>query len=772
MNADKSMEPILPAHPLAARKEDLRLLTGRGRYVADRVLPGEAHAVVVRSPHAHARILRIDTSAAAAAPGVLAIIAADDPDILALGPIPWELPPPVADITDERLRRPLQPVMARDVARYLGEPVAFVVAETLHRAMDAAELVDIDYQPLASVTAPDKAAVPGAPALWPEFPDNVYFRFQKGDAPAVASAFAEAAHVVEMTLTNNRVAASPLEPRSYAADWNAAVQRWTLYAAASKPHLLKRVIAGAILGVDANSLRVLTEDVGGGFGAKNQVYPEQVLVLLAARRTGRPVKWISSRSEMAASDAQGRDQVSHAALALDADGGFLAVRASTDAALGAYLSPRGIVSPIACGRTLPGAYRIPAAHVDVRAVFTNTVPTAPYRGAGQPETMFLLERLVDLAARRLGLSPVELRRRNLIPAAALPYENALGVTYDTGDYAANLDRAWVLADGPGFAVRRDESRRRGRLRGIGLSYTVEACGMHVDEEATVRLDPAGRPEVLIGTMSNGQGHETVYAQIVAEALGCAVDEVNVVQGDTDRVAKGNGTGASRSLTVGGTALLLACRDLAAAGRAVGAELLQAGSEGIETCPGGFRVAGTGRPATWQAIAAHRGGLAATHGFNPANYTFPNGCHVAEVEVDAATGAVQLLAYTMVHDVGRAVNPAIVAGQLHGGVAQGIGQALLEHLRYDAAGQVVTATLLDYALPRADNLPIFQLELNGIPSTVNPLGARSVGEAGPTAAPPAVINALLDALAPLGVTHVEMPATPQAVWQAIRKAAQR
>ncbi len=755
-----------PAATSGARREDHRLLTGRGRYVADWDAPGLAHGVVVRSAVAHARIQRIDASAALASPGILDVLLPDDPDVAALGAIPWELPPPDADGISKGA---LQPVLARGAARYLGEPIAFVVAETQAQAQDAAELVAIEYETLASVTEPESSSGPDAPPLWPDYPGNEYFSFHKGDEEAVAKAFAEAAHIAELSVRNNRLAANPMEPRVYAAAWDRTTERWTLRAAASKPHLLKRTIAGSVLGVDADRIRVIAEEVGGGFGARNQVYPEQVLVMLAARRTTRPVRWLASRAEMMISDAQGRDQMSRAALAVDADGRFLAVRATSFAALGAYFSPRALVSPIAGGRTLPGVYDIPAASIDVRAMFTNTVPTAPYRGAGQPETMFLIERLADRAARMLGISPVEIRRRNMIAPDALPYVNAFGITYDTGDFPANLARAREFADWDGFEARRDEARDRRRLRGIGLSSTIEACGMHLDEQALVRMGRDGKAEILIGTMSNGQGHETVYAQLAAEALDCAAGDVTIVQGDTDRIATGNGTGASRSLTVGGSALFLACRDLVEQGRIAAAELLQADAASVEPCPGGFRVRGTERMATWAAVAGHRGGLAAEHRFNPDNYTFPSGCHVCEVEIDPETGVVALEAYTMVHDVGRAVNVSVVAGQLEGGVTQGIGQALLENVRYDVDGQVVTGSFLDYAMPRADEIPSFRLELAGIPSIVNPLGAKSVGEAGPTAAPPAVINAVLDALAPLGVDHIEMPATPESVWRAIRSA---
>ncbi len=766
------------------RREDNRLLRGHGTYVADLALSGQAYAVLVRSDYAHAIIRSIDTARAAQAPGILLVLTGSDPEIASLGRIPWEVAPPApagcAPLPRALLEEPLQPILCGDRVRYVGEPVALVVGESEAAAQDAAELVSVDYEPLPAVVDVEEAIGIDAAPIWRSFVGNTYFRFQKGDRDAADAAFATAAHAVELKIANQRLAANPMEPRGYVGAYDAGSGRFVLHAAASKPDLLKRTIARAILRVPDDQIRVVVRDVGGGFGAKNHVYPEQVLVMLAAKRLGRPVRWISQRAETLIADAQGRDQVSYAALALDERGRFLAVKATTVASLGAYLSPRGVVSPTSGGRTLPGVYAIPTAFLDVRAVFTNTVPTAPYRGAGQPEIMFILERLVDCAARRLGVSPAELRRRNLVPATAFPFRNALATVYDSGRFETNLERALVLSEWQDFPRRREGARRRGKLRGIGLSYTIEACGFGVDEEARIGITDDGDAIVHIGTMSNGQGHETTYARIVAEALGIDIDDVTIVQGDTDIVPYGNGTGASRSITVGGSALFMACDGLVAKGSIVAARLLQVDAAHIRFRSGMFSQTDGETSLGWAEISRAardpalapdpaKPGLSARYRFNPTNYTFPNGCHVCEVEVDPETGVVTLESYAIVHDVGRAIDAAIVAGQLQGGVAQGIGQALLEKVTYEPeTGQVVTGSFLDYAIPRAGDLPAIRVELSEVKSVVNPLGARSCGEAGPTAAPPAVINAIVNALAAYGIEHIEMPATPMRVWQMIRE----
>jgi carbon-monoxide dehydrogenase large subunit len=772
--------------PLGAslgRKEDARLVTGHGRYVADIALEGMVYGAVVRSPHAHARIRSIEFARAMTVPGALLVLTPDDPQMVRLGRIPWEMAPPLpksaGTAAEAKLQLGLQPILARETTRYVGEPVAFVVARTPDAAADAAELVHVDYDELPSVTSPYRAVAADAPQLHSEFPDNVYFTFEKGDRAAVEAAFARAHHVTELELRNNRLAANPIEPRGCIGSFDPASQRYTLHAATGKPHLLKRDIARAILGIDPDRIRVITGDVGGGFGAKNHVYPEHVLTMLAAERVGRPVKWISTRSEMYLSDAHGRDQFVRAALALDAQGKIVGLKTSIIANLGAYLSPRGVVPPILGGRALQGAYAIPAVHLDVRAVLTNSTPVGTYRGAGAPEVMFILERLVDCAARECGLDPIEIRRRNLIPVTAMPFKNAFGVSYDRENFIENLDAAVSLAQWEQFPQRKKEAEGRGRLRGIGVSYTLEAVGLGVSEEATVKIQPDGRTEILIGTMSNGQGHETTYAQIAAADLGVPIERVDVVQGDTDRIRSGNGTGASRSITVGGAALRLACGDVVTEAKRVAARLLQAAPELIEIVDGTFQAHGSNATVSWVEIAKVAEdpqlgspdgvALAATRRFDPPNYTFPNGCHICEVEIDPSTGAVEIVGYAMVHDVGVAINPKIVAGQLIGGVVQGIGQALCEAVVYDSDGQLQTGSFQDYAMPRAAGIPPFRLIIKQVPASINPLGAKGCGEAGATAAPPAVINAVVNALAGFGVRHIEMPATAMRVWNAMNSA---
>jgi len=768
------------------RKEDARLLTGHGCYIADLQFDGMAHGVVVRSTHAHARIMAIDSSDAAAMPGVLLVLTAADPAIARLGGIPWELRPPVlADPkgeNDKRLDLALQRILAREVVRYVGEPIAFVVGESLALAQTAAEAVRVEYDALPSVTAPDEAVTDEAPLLWPEFPNNVYFPFERGDRTIVDAAFAGASHVTEIELRNNRLAANPMEPRGCLAIFEADTARYILHAATGKPHLLKRDIARAVLNIPADRIRVLTRDVGGGFGAKNHVYPEHVLTMLAAERTGRPVKWIATRSEMLVSDAHGRDQVVKAALALDSKGKFVGLKVSIVVNLGAYLSPRGVVPPIVGGRALQGAYSIPAVHLDVRAVLTNSTPVGTYRGAGGPEVMYILERLVDCAARELQLDPDEIRRRNLIPVEQIPFTNAFGSTYDSENFTECLEKAIELSGWHNFNERRRAAKKRGKLRGIGMAFVIEAHGLGISEEATVEVLSNGRAKLLIGTMSNGQGHETTYAQIMASDLGIDIDDVDVIQGDTDIIPTGNGTGASRSITVGGAAVRLACLEILANAKIIAARLLQATPERIDVADGIFRTQGSAATATWANVAAaaidpqvtpasEAGGLKARRRFDPPNYTFPSGCHICEVEIDQATGQVAVVEYTMAHDTGIAINPMIVSGQLEGGVVQGIGQALCEEIVYDTDGQLLTGSFQDYAMPRAEDVPQLRTAMMEFPSSANPLGAKGAGESGTQGAPPAVINAIVDALSDYGVRHIDMPATAMRIWETMQKAKQ-
>ena len=746
--------------PSPMRFEDERLLTGRGRFIADLRVPGEVHAVVIRSPHAHAALGAIRVPAM---PGVLAVLTAADVAADGLGGIPWEVAPPgvTAAEGDPAVAAP-QMLLASGRVRYVGEPVALVVAERSDQARDAAEAVEIEYEPLPAVVDPRVALAPGAPLL--HAAGNACFRFGHGDAAATEAAFAQAAVQVSLHAVNQRLVAAPIECRGYCGVW--ADGRWTLHAAAGKPHPIRRTLARFVFGVKEDRIRVLVGDVGGGFGAKNVLYAEAALVLWAARRLGRPVRWQGDRAETFQSDMQGRDHTSDAAMAFDAGGRIQAIRIATLANLGAWLGPRAVNPAISGAKLLAGTYRVPAGRIEVTGVHTNTVPTCPYRGAGAPEIVFLIERLMDLGARRLGLAPDEIRRRNLLPPAALPCATVGGLTYADCDFPAVLAQALDAADWAGFAGRREGSAARGRLRGIGLAMSIEAYGPVVEDAAALSLDPDGSAELRIGTQSSGQSHATVYATVVAARLGIPPAAVRVVQGDTDRVASGHGTGASRSLTVGGSAAQRSADAAIEAGHAVAAAMLEAAAADVEFHDGQYRVAGTDRAVPLRDVVREAGGLAATGVFRPSGYNFPYGCHVAEIEVDEATGTTQMLRYTAVQDSGRAVSAAVVHGQMHGGIAQGIGQALLERCVFDGqSGQLLTGSLMDYALPRSADLPAMAIRLHELPTGSNPLGAKAVGEAGPTGAPPAVINAIADAL---GIDHIEMPATPERVWAARRR----
>jgi carbon-monoxide dehydrogenase large subunit len=765
----------------ALRREDAALVTGTGQFVADTILLGEAHAVLVRSVHPHARIVAIDANAARALPGVLAVLTGAEADEDGLNGLPWEVRPPLPKGADESTLPPMgspevampQPVIARDIVRYVGEIVALVVAETKDGARDAAERIEIDYASLPAVIATSDSAQPGAAAVWPQCPDNVCFSFQKGDRAAVDAAFAKAAHVTRLDLVNTRLSASPLETRGYIGAYDASTGRYTLYARPASRIPTKRALARDVFGIPPDDIRVVARDVGGGFGTKNVAYAEEALVLWASRRLGRPVKWISDRSESFISDVQGRDQVNHCALALDANGHFLALRLSTVANLGAYLGQRGVIPLISGTKLLASVYRLPAAYYELKAVFTNTVPTCPYRGAGHPEVIFQIERLVDTAARELGIDPAALRRRNLIPASAMPHRTVADVVYDCGDFERNMADALRLSDWKGFPARRKAAMRRGRLRGLGIANCLEAGSFGPGQKAWVDVDAEGLVTVRIGTQSSGQSHATVYGQIVSGMLGIPLHEVRVIQGDTDIVPGGDGTGGCRSLVIDGSALELTIHALIEKSKRVAAGSLEAAPDDIEFSNGEFRIVGTDRSISFREVArtvASEEPLNAVETFNPTSSTFPNGCHICEVEVDPETGATEILAYTMVHDAGRIINPMVVEGQLHGGVAQGIGQAMMEHAIWEPdSGQMISGSFMDYAMPRADTVPSYDVTLHEVPTASNPLGVKGVGEAGPTAAPPAVINAIVDALAPYGILHVPMPATPHAIWQAIKAA---
>jgi carbon-monoxide dehydrogenase large subunit len=753
------------------RTEDARLLTGRGRYTDDISLPGQTYAYVLRSPQAHAEIVSIDLEEARNAPGVLAIYTVEDLEAAGIQNIPCNVPLVQKDGTP--LVTPPRPALAKGRVRHVGDPVAFVVAETLDAARDASELIFVDYSQLPAITDTAGSLAPNAPQVWEQAPGNLSFVWEKGDEAATEAGFAKAAKVVSIDLINNRVAPTPMEGRACLATIDDQ-DRYVLYVSSQGVHGMRTQLATQIFNEPEEKFHVLTTDVGGGFGMKIFMYPEYVLSVFAARKLNRPVKWTSDRSEAFLSDDHGRDNVSHADLALDADGKFLAMRVSTVANLGAYLSNFGPYIPTDAGTAmLAGVYTTPAIHITVKGVFTNTNPVDAYRGAGRPEAAYLLERLVDAAARELKMHPGELRRRNFIPPEAMPYSTSLGLVYDTGEFARNMDDALALSEWDSFEQRRKEARAKGKLRGIGMSTYIEACSGGGPEQATIQMDGAGKVTVLIGSQSNGQGHETAYTQIVSARLGVPVEDIEIVQGDSARISFGSGTGGSRSIPVGGAALSDTAERVIEKARAKAAEMLEAAAVDIEFDDGTFTIAGTDRKVTIQDVAKANapagGGFAfdEERQWTPPASTFPNGCHICELEIDEDTGGIEFVRYTVVDDFGKVLNPMMLAGQVHGGVGQGIGQAIHEECVYDPdTGQLLTGSFMDYGLPRATDLPFVQFKLNEVPSTTNALGMKGAGEAGAIGAPPAVINAVVDALSVFGVRHVDMPATPEKIWRLI------
>jgi len=765
------------------RLEDPRLLQGLGRYSDDVSLARQAYAVVVRSPHAHARIRALDASVARAAPGVLAVLTGADMAADGLGTLPTD---------SGRKRRdgspaftPPRPALVRERARHVGDPVALVVAETPEQAVDAALLVAVDYEPLPAVAATAEAPRPGAQAVWDEAPDNVAFVWQAGDRDAVARAFAGAAHVARLDFVVTRVTAAPLEPRAAVGEYDRRTGRYTLHTGIQAPHALRNLLAEQVFRVPQSHLRVVTGDVGGSFGMRSGVYPDHVLVLWAAKRLGRPVKWTSDRREGFVTDEHGRDNASTAELALDANGKFLALRVAITLNIGAYLTPRSAGPGTNNVGGLAGVYTTPAIHVQTTGVYANMTPTGPYRGAGRPEATYAIERVIDVAARELGLDPVELRRRNLIPAASMPFKTGLVFTYDCGDFARGMEMALALADHAGFERRRSEARRRGKLLGLGIANPVEVAGGPYTavnpDTALLRVNADGSVSLFAGSTSMGQGNETAFAQIVSDRLGVPPERIQVFWGDSDALGAGRGNGGSGALTVGGSAVLRATDRVIERGRRIAARLLEAAFEDVVLHNGRFTVAGTDRGVPFAAVAraayqprqlpaGMEPGFSETAAFTPPAVTFPNGCQVCEVEIDEETGAVRVVRHTVVDDVGRMVNPMLVKGQIHGGVAQGLGQGLFEQLAYDGTtGQLLAGSFMDYAMPRADDLPHFEVDSHEVPTAVNPLGAKGVGEAGTVGALPALLNAVNDALAPLGVRHLDMPVTPERVRRAIQDA---
>src|SRR5665213_3074428 len=761
------------------RSEDRRFVTGGGRYTDDIVLPRQAQAYVLRSPHAHARIRAIAADAARTAPGVLGIFTADDLRQDGIGAIPCVVP--LKNRDGSRIRMVEHPLLAAGRARHVGDGVAFIVAETLAQAKDAAELVEVDYEILPAIADTARAAEPGQPLVWDDIPNNLCLDWESGNRPAVEAAFAGAKHVVELSLVNNRLVANSMEPRVALGAYERGEERFTLYTSTQGSHAIRRLLAANVFKLPEHRLRVVTPDVGGGFGMKLFLYPEHGLVLYAARKLGVPVKWVGERGESFLTDAHGRDNVTRARLALDDKLNFLAIDVETTANLGAYLSNFGTFVPTMAGTAmLAGVYRTPAAVVRVKAVYTNTVVVDAYRGAGRPEANYVIERLVDHAARQLKVSPAELRRRNFIPPDAMPFKTAFGMNYDSGEFARNMADALKGIDVDGFPARREQSRARGKLRGLGLATYIEQCGGGFDEMAEIRFDGSGAATVIIGSQSSGQGHQTAYAQLVADGLGIPFERVRVHQGDTDIVGFGRGTGGSRSLPVGGNAIQIAVRRIIEKGKKIAAHRLEAAEADLEFADGAYVVSGTDKrigmtevaQAAFNPLVLPPGlepGLDEKAHFLPAAHTFPNGCHVCEIEIDPETGMTAIARYVVVDDFGNVVNPLLLEGQVHGGVVQGIGQALVEGCVYDSGGQLLTGSFMDYAMPRALDMPNIEFSYNVVPCTTNPPGAKGAGEAGAIGAPPAVMNAIVDALAPLGIATVEMPATPLSLWRAIRHA---
>jgi carbon-monoxide dehydrogenase large subunit len=760
------------------RKEDPRFLTGRGRYVADIDLARQAHAVFTFSPHAHARIRAVDKTAAERMPGVLGVLTGEDWVADALGTLE---PEPVADDRGVPLGfRTKRPPLAQDRVRYVGERVAVVIATTESQARDAAELVSVDYEVLPAVTSTTDAVRPGAPQLHDGAADNTSFTLPMGHADAADAAFVRAHHITRLSLYNNRLTAVTMEPRGCIGEYDPGTRRYTLHTSTQHVHGVRQALAHNILHIPENRIRVVARDVGGGFGMK-VVYPEDAIVVWAARRVGRPVKWIPTRSEAFLGDFQGRDQRVTAELALDADGRFLALRWTGAHNIGAYMEGAGAIPLIFSLKLASTVYDIPVVAVTSSLVFTNTSPTHPYRGAGRPEAVYIMERLVDQAAREMRIDPAELRKKNLIRPEAYPYETRTGWVYDTGNYAAALAKCQSLADWEGYAARRAQSEAAGKLRGRSITYYVDNTGVF-NERMELRFDPSGELTIVAGTLSHGQGHETSYAQMVADWLGVPEDKIHLKQADTDEVAIGRGTYASRSMMIGGSALRAAADEVIERGKRFAAHFMEADAADIAFADGAFTIAGTDRSMPIGQVAqmsfipvglpSELGvGLQGAGAFSSDVPTFPNGCHICEVEIDRETGEPALDRYTVVDDIGTVINPLLAAGQIHGGVAQGAGQALSEDVVYDPdSAQLLTGTLLDYGIPRADTMPPVTVDFSPVPSPTNPLGAKGVGEGGTVASTPTVMNAILDALAPLGVTDVPMPATPERIWRAMRQAA--
>jgi carbon-monoxide dehydrogenase large subunit len=760
------------------RFEDPRLIRGEGRYVGDVMLPGMVHGYVLRSPHAHAKVVAIRTDKAKAAPGVLAVLTGADWVASGFGDLP--VPGGVKRRDGSPLYRPRYPALVSDRVRWVGDYVAFVVAETYHQAADAAELIEVDYQELPAVIATAHAVEPGAPLVWDDCPNNICFVQLDGDKAATDAAFARADHVVKQRIVINRVTAASMEPRGCVGSYSPFDGRYTLHSTLQRTFSFREELARQVLKVPESKVHVIAGDIGGSFGMKTPVANEVALVLLAAKLIGRPVRWISTRSEAFLSDGQARDNVTDAEMALDKDGNFLAVRAKTIANTGAYLQ-FGSTSFVGNIGTLAGVYKTPVLHTDITCVFTNTNPVRPYRGNGRPEAAYVIERLVDLAADQLGMDPAELRRRNTIPPIVEPYKTGLTFTYDSGEFEKNMDIALTMADAKDFEARRAQSRRNGKLRGLGMSNTIEKAASPSYEGAEIRIDRYGTATLFSGASNHGQGHETAFKQIVCDKLGLDPNDVNYVKDDTDQVFFGEGTGGSRSGTIGGAAVLMATDKIKTKATAIAAHVLKVPEADVKFADGMFSSPKTNQTVTIKDVAklaakpdqlpkTMEAGLIATAVYNLEVENYPNGCHVCEVEIDEDTGAIEIQRYSVVDDVGTVINPLLVHGQIVGGVAQGAGQILMEDIHFDRdSGQLVSGSFMDYAMPRASDLSAVAMKSNPVPTKTNPLGVKGCGEAGCVGALPAVANAIVDALSVYGVRHIEIPATPERVWRAIKDA---
>ncbi|HYB56448.1 MAG TPA: xanthine dehydrogenase family protein molybdopterin-binding subunit [Alphaproteobacteria bacterium] len=774
------------------RKEDARFLTGRGHYTDDINRPNQTYAYILRSPHAHAKIKKLGIAKAAKAPGVVAVFTGADlvTDKVNGLPCGWL----VHNKDGTPMVEPPHAALVTDRVRHVGDQVAVVIAESSAQARDAAELIEVGYDALPAVVSIADALKPGAPLVWDQAAANTCYDWQLGDKAANDAAFAKAAKVAKVDLVNNRLIPNAIEPRAAIGEYDAISGHYTLYTTSQNPHVIRLLMGAFVLGIPEHKLRVVAPDVGGGFGSKIYHYAEEAIVTWAARKIGRPIKWTAERSESFMSDAHGRDHVTHAELALDGNGKFLALKVLTKANLGAYLSTFAPCIPTYLYATLlAGNYATPTIYCSVRAVFTNTVPVDAYRGAGRPEATYVVERLVDEAARISGIDRAEIRRRNYIPRDKFPYQTPVALQYDIGDYHTTLDKALKAGDYAGFEKRREEAKKRGRLRGLGIASYIEACGIAPSavvgslgaraglyESAAVRVHPTGSVTVYTGSHSHGQGHETTFAQLVSSTLGVSLDNVEIVHGDTDKIPFGMGTYGSRSLAVGGSAMFNAMQKVIAKGKKIAAHLLEAAEADIEFANGEFRVAGTDKKKALAEVslaayvphnypAGLEPGLEEQAFYDPLNFTYPAGTYLCEVEIDPDTGALSVESFTAADDFGRIINPMIVEGQVHGGIAQGIGQALFEGCVYDAQGQLLTGSYNDYCMPRADNLPSFKVDTNATACTHNPLGVKGCGEAGAIGAPACVMSAILDALRPLGVASLDMPATAEKIWRAVEHA---